>query len=66
MTRQLELPTFFLCNIPKEENLYTDNDIGKDLSCIGSDIKEEQIINRLHDKNFRALIRILNLKQRNF
>ena len=43
-----------------------DYDIGKDLSCIGSDIKEEQIINRLHDKNFRALIRILNLKQRNF
>ena len=33
-----------------------DYDIGKDLSCIGSDIKEEQIINRLDDKNFRALM----------
>ena len=38
------------CDIPKKENLYTDYDIGKDIFCIGSDIKEEQIINRFDDK----------------
>lgn len=46
------------------ENLHTEYDIGQDIGCGGTDLMEEQLQNRLSDKEFRSAVQSLNNKQK--